>query len=65
MSDRLDRVESLLEAHRMGIADLRTRQEVTQLQIESLTTQGAEINKKIDRTSALIAELASIVFHNS
>ena len=76
MSDRLDRIENLLESHGMAMADIRTRQEImqlqqertqlqqerTQLQIETLVNQGTEINKKIDRTSAIVAELASIVF---
>jgi cell division septum initiation protein DivIVA len=37
MSDRLDRIEALLEGHGMAMADIRARQEITQNQIDSLT----------------------------
>ena len=69
MSDRLDRIEMLLESHGLAMAELRTRQEVTSNHIdridgaiERLTEQGSELNIKIDRTNSLITELANIVF---
>ena len=69
MSNRLDRIEMLLESHGLAMAELRTRQEVTSNHIdridraiERLTEQGSELNIKIDRTNSLITELANIVF---
>ena len=49
MSERLDRIENLLEAHGMAMADLRTRQEVTQTQIEGLTN-------RIDSLAPLVSD---------
>jgi chromosome segregation ATPase len=71
--DRLDRIENLLEAHGMAMADLRAKQEVTQLHLDRLTQQGIELNTKIDRlaeqsaaTDAKLDRLANIVLkiHN-
>lgn len=39
MSERLDRIEALLEGHGMAMADLRTRQEVMQQQQETFQNQ--------------------------
>jgi chromosome segregation ATPase len=49
MSDRLDRIEALLEAHGNAMADLSTRQEVTQTQIEGLTS-------RIDSIASLVSD---------
>ena len=46
--ERLDRIEKLVESNARAIL--------------ALTNQGVELNHKIDRTSAIVAELASIVF---
>jgi ribosomal protein L12E/L44/L45/RPP1/RPP2 len=61
MSDRLDRIENLLEAHGMAMADLRAKQEVTQLHldridsaIERLTEQTAATDAKIDRLANIV-----------
>jgi septal ring factor EnvC (AmiA/AmiB activator) len=55
MSDRLDQIEKLVESNARAIL--------------SLTNQGAELNAKIDRTSvaidrtnAIIVELANVVY---
>jgi hypothetical protein len=39
MSERLDRIEALLEGHGMAMADLRARQEVMQQQQERFQNQ--------------------------
>ena len=49
MSERLDRIEMLLEGHSQAMADLRARQITTQNQIDSLT--------------ALVACLVSATMH--
>ena len=46
--ERLDRIEKLVESNAKAIL--------------ALTNQGVELNNKIDRTSRIVAELASIVF---
>jgi TolA-binding protein len=48
MSDRLDQIEKLVESNARAIL--------------SLTNQGAELNAKIDRTNAIIVELANVVY---
>ncbi len=48
MSDRLEQIEKLVESNARAIL--------------SLTNQGIELNIKIDRTSAIVAELANIVY---
>ena len=53
--ERLDRIEAGLDQTRK-IVDSNARA------ILALTNQGIELNHKIDRTSRIVAELASIVF---
>ena len=53
--DRLDRIEA-------GLDETRKLVESNARAILALTNQGIELNTKIDRTSAIVAELASIVF---
>jgi TolA-binding protein len=48
MSDRLDQIERLVESNARAIL--------------SLTDQSVELNTKIDRTNAIIVELANIVY---
>jgi hypothetical protein len=48
MSDRLDRLENLVESNAKAIL--------------ALTNQGIELNTKIDRTNTIIVELANIVY---
>jgi TolA-binding protein len=48
MSDRLDQIERLIESNARAIL--------------SLTNQGVELNTKIDRTNAIIVELANVVY---
>jgi TolA-binding protein len=48
MSDRLDQIERLVESNARAIL--------------SLTNQSAELNTKIDRTNAIIVELANVVY---
>jgi hypothetical protein len=49
MSDRLDRIEALLEGHGMAMADLRARQEILQQQQERSQNQ-------IDSIAALVSD---------
>jgi hypothetical protein len=49
MSDRLDRIEALLEGHGMAMADLRARQEILQQQQERTQNQ-------IDSIAALVSD---------
>lgn len=62
MSDRLDRVEALLEAHGKVIADLATRQEITQRQMEITQRNLDNLLTTVDRTNAIVVELANIVY---
>jgi TolA-binding protein len=48
MSERLDQIERLVESNARAIL--------------SLTNQGVELNTKIDRTNAIIVELANIIY---
>jgi TolA-binding protein len=48
MSDRLDQIERLVESNAKAIL--------------SLTNQSVELNTKIDRTNAIIVELANVVY---
>jgi TolA-binding protein len=48
MSDRLERIEKLVESNSKAIL--------------ALTNQGIELNNKIDRTNAIVIELANIVY---
>jgi TolA-binding protein len=48
MSDRLDQIERLVESNARAIL--------------SLTNQSAELNAKIERTNAIIVELANVVY---
>jgi TolA-binding protein len=48
MSERLDRIEQIVESNSRAIL--------------ALAEQGAELNAKIDRTSAIVTELANIVY---
>jgi peptidoglycan hydrolase CwlO-like protein len=69
MSDRLDRAEALLEAHGNAMADLATKQEMTQRQIDSTQRQIDSTQHQIDsllvavdRTNTIVTELANIVY---
>ena len=48
MSDKLDQIERLIESNARAILPL--------------TNQGVELNTKIDRTNAIIVELANVVY---
>jgi hypothetical protein len=48
MSERLDQIESLVESNARAIL--------------ALTNQGIELNAKIDRTNAIVVELANVVY---
>lgn len=56
MSDRLDRIEALLEGHGMAMADLRARQEKLQKQQERTQNQ-------IESIAALVHELREAAFY--
>ena len=47
MPDNLDRIERLIESNAKAIL--------------ALTNQGIELNAKIDRTNAIVVELANVV----
>jgi DNA repair ATPase RecN len=49
MSDRLDRIEALLEGHGMAIADIRARQEVMQQQQDRMQQQQDRMQQQQDR----------------
>lgn len=49
MTDRLDRIEMLLEGHGVAMADMRARQEVSQRQIDNLT-------QRIDSIASLVSD---------
>jgi septation ring formation regulator EzrA len=71
MSERLDRIEALLEGHGLAMAELRTRQEVTQLHIDridgaierlteqssQLTEQSSQLNDKLDRLANIVLRI--------
>ena len=57
MSERLDRIEMLLEAHGMAMADMRAKQEVTQRQIDGLATESAKLNSMLDRLSNIVLKV--------
>ena len=48
MSDKLEQIEKLIESNAKAIL--------------ALTNQGVELNTKIDRTNAIIVELANVVY---
>jgi TolA-binding protein len=48
MSDRIEQIEKLVESNAKAIL--------------ALTNQGIELNNKIDRTNAIVIELANIVY---
>lgn len=48
MSDKLEQIEKLIESNAKAIL--------------GLTNQGVELNTKIDRTNAIIVELANVVY---
>lgn len=49
MSERLDRIEALLEGHGMAMADIRARQEVMQQQHERIQTQQERMQVQQER----------------
>lgn len=55
MSDRLDRIEA-------GLDETRKIVESNARAILALANQGVELNAKIDRTNAIVTELANIVY---
>lgn len=59
MSERLDRIEALLEGHGMAIADLRARQEVMQIQQERMQQQQEVMQQQQERTSNQIENLVA------
>ena len=48
MSEKLEQIEKLIESNAKAIL--------------ALTNQGVELNTKIDRTNAIIVELANVVY---
>jgi hypothetical protein len=69
MSDRLDRAEALLEAHGKAIANIATKQEVTQRQLDNITVKQEVTQRQIDSllvavdlTNTIVTELANIVY---
>jgi DNA-binding transcriptional MerR regulator len=68
MSDRLDRIEALLEGHGMAMADIRARQEVMQQQQnrmqeqqERMQEQQQRMQEQQDRTQNQIDSIAALV----
>lgn len=55
MSERLDRIEA-------GLDETRKIVESNARAILALTNQGIELNDKIDRTNAIVTQLANIVY---
>ena len=62
MSDRLDRIEAILEGHGLVMVGLRTRQEVTQNHLDRIDGAIERLTDKIDRTNTLIVDLANVVY---
>jgi DNA repair ATPase RecN len=56
MSERLDRIEALLEGHGMAIADIRARQEVMQQQQDRMQQQQDRTQNQIDSIAALVSD---------
>jgi DNA repair ATPase RecN len=56
MSDRLDRIEALLEGHGMAIADIRARQEVMQQQQDRMQQQQDRTQNQIESIAALVSD---------
>ncbi len=61
MSDRLDRIEALLEGHGMAMADIRARQEVMQQQQQRMQEQQQRMQEQQDRTQNQIESIAALV----
>jgi DNA repair ATPase RecN len=61
MSDRLDRIEALLEGHGMAMADIRARQEVMQQQQNRMQEQQQRMQEQQDRTQNQIDSIAALV----
>ena len=61
MSDRLDRIEALLEGHGMAMADIRVRQEVMQQQQQRMQEQQQRMQEQQDRTQNQIESIAALV----
>ncbi len=54
MTERLDRIEVLLEGHGLAMADLRARQEVMQQQQERIQQQQERTQQQIDSNAKAI-----------
>jgi DNA-binding transcriptional MerR regulator len=63
MSDRLDRIEALLEGHGMAIADIHARQEVMQQQQQRMQEQQQLTQNQIESIAALVHELREAAFY--
>jgi DNA repair ATPase RecN len=61
MSERLDRIEALLEGHGMAMADIRARQEVMQQQQQRMQEQQQRMQEQQDRTQNQIESIAALV----
>lgn len=61
MSDRLDRIEALMEGHGMAIADIRARQVVMQQQQDRMQEQQDRMQEQQDRTQNQIESIAALV----
>jgi DNA repair ATPase RecN len=61
MSERLDRIEALLEGHGMAMADIRARQEVMQQQQQRMQEQQQRMQEQQDRTQTQIESIAALV----
>ena len=59
MSDRLDQIEKLIESNARAILSLTNQGVELNSKIDRINT---ELNSKIDRTSAIVTELANIVY---
>ena len=62
MSERLDRIEAILEGHGLVMVELRTRQEVTQNHLDRIDGAIERLTDKIDLTNTLIVDLANVVY---
>ena len=61
MSERLDRIEALLEGHGMSMADIRARAEVIQQQQSRMQEQQQRMQEQQERTQSQIDSIAVLV----
>ena len=61
MTDRLDRIEAIVEANAIAIGELRDRQDRTQQQLDQLGTRIDQLGTRIDQLGIRIDQLGAKV----